>query len=630
MPRPSTSGSPASAPAPSTRRSSSWSTPTPGTAVVDVTVYGRRGPVDAPGCAACRCPAAPACGSTSRRWCRAATSSRSRSSPPAAGSAPPCWTRYDRARLRGPATGLAARQAEPGHRATCCSGSRRRHRAAHAAARQPGTDEVRADIRVVTDGVGVRRRTGIDDDPGPAAERRPGLGRRACCRPGDAAGALGLLVESSGPVTASVRSSSTATCATPPPPTTGRPATSPVRARRADRQPSVVLPAPTAAGAVTVVARAADGEVVARRTGIEVAPDRGAALELPDEAVLVRRQHRRAPPVDRRRCWPPRDGAAVGPAAGRLLRSGLVAARPPRPARSGRRRRPRSAGRPASASMPSSSATCSTTTVSTIASRSVRVSQRCSIGRRKSTSRVGVAPVPRTSDDSGTVPGSQSSGICGVSSTAYSTRPSRSCQRSSMSVTMSRTRSSKRSRRCAARGARVTRPRPRDLACRVRAGPGCGVVRLARRARVIHAASLIRAGAVRRYRLPRESCPPLFAHRLRPRRGRDADLCLRRPDRRARPAGDLRRAARLRPVRRPQRAAVGAARVGGAAARARPGRPRSVRATTCSRSPTPCARPAARPRRRGSPRPRRPAASRPAGATCACSRPTDTRPRLTH
>ena len=49
--------------------------------------------------------------------------------------------------------------------------------------------------------------------------------------------------------------------------------------------------------------------------------------------------------------------------------------------------------------MPSSSATCSTTTVSSSASRSARVSARCSIGRRNSTSRVGVAPLPRTSED---------------------------------------------------------------------------------------------------------------------------------------------------------------------------------------------------------------------------------------
>ena len=83
-------------------------------------------------------------------------------------------------------------------------------------------------------------------------------------------------------------------------------------------------------------------------------------------------------------------------------------------------------GSTSAGSMPSSSATCSTRTVRTSASRSARVSQRCSMGRRKSTSRVGWPPLPRRSDESGTVPDAQSSGICGASSTAYSTRPSRS------------------------------------------------------------------------------------------------------------------------------------------------------------------------------------------------------------
>ena len=46
--------------------------------------------------------------------------------------------------------------------------------------------------------------------------------------------------------------------------------------------------------------------------------------------------------------------------------------------------------------------------------------------------------------------------------------------------------------------------------------------------------------------------------------GRHADLRLRRPDRRPRPAGDLRRAAHLRPVRGARRAAHRAARLGGA------------------------------------------------------------------
>ena len=80
---------------------------------------------------------------------------------------------------------------------------------------------------------------------------------------------------------------------------------------------------------------------------------------------------------------------------------------------------------------PSSSATCST---------SDGQDQRVEVGaglaavldRAGGTAPAASAgpPLPRTSDDSGTVPVSQSSGICGVSSTAYSTRPSRSAHRS--------------------------------------------------------------------------------------------------------------------------------------------------------------------------------------------------------
>ena len=103
-------------------------------------------------------------------------------------------------------------------------------------------------------------------------------------------------------------------------------------------------------------------------------------------------------------------------------------------------------GSTSAGSMPSSSATCSTRMVRTSASRSARVSQRCSMGRRKSTSRVGWPPLPRTSDESGTVPVAQSSGICGASSTAYSTSPRRSAHRRSRSATTSRTSSSNRSR----------------------------------------------------------------------------------------------------------------------------------------------------------------------------------------
>ena len=85
-------------------------------------------------------------------------------------------------------------------------------------------------------------------------------------------------------------------------------------------------------------------------------------------------------------------------------------------------------------------------------------SARCSIGRRKTTSRVGVAPCPRISAERGTRWSTdQSSGTSGVSSTAYSTRPSRWAQRDSRSATHASTSRSKRSREVGRAGVPATR-----------------------------------------------------------------------------------------------------------------------------------------------------------------------------
>ena len=97
----------------------------------------------------------------------------------------------------------------------------------------------------------------------------------------------------------------------------------------------------------------------------------------------------------------------------------------------------------------------------------------------------------------------------------------------------------------------------------------------------------------------REPCTSLFAHRVRPSRRRDADVRLRRLDRRPRPARHLRRAPLLRPVRRALRAADRAARLGSRPARRRLRPLRAPAATTSKLSPTPCAR---RPVRRGATR----------------------------
>ena len=156
----------------------------------------------------------------------------------------------------------------------------------------------------------------------------------------------------------------------------------------------------------------------------------------------------------------------------------------------------------------------------------------------------------------GTVSPRQSSGSCGVSSTAYSTRPSRSCQRVSMSRTVSRTSSSNRSPRVGSSGrpgsagamAGPRMPRPRRSRVRSRSGgrPRRAHTPEGSRTRVPQSAFR----AARRYRRRRESRPALFAHCVRPRRGHHADLRVRRPDGRRRPARDVRRAALLRPLRR--------------------------------------------------------------------------------
>ena len=347
-------------------------------------------------------------------------------------------------------------------------------------------------------------------------------------------------------------------------------------------------------------------------------------------------------PLDRRRCPRPasgrsrrRTGPPVAPAVSgrRTGRAGGVA---PRPAVASTLRSSffltarapitlfalRSAGR-RSGSMPSSSATCSTTTVSTSASRSARVSQRCSIGRRNSTSRVGVAAAAahqRRQRHRAARPSRRGSAGCPRRRTRpgragpASARRCRSTMPSDQVVEpLARGAAARAARGCrgSTAGPRIPRPR-RSRGRRVgRRGSGLDVV---------HAASLIGTGPVGGYRLPRESCPPLFAHRLRPSRGHHAHLRLRRPDRRPRPAGDLRRAARLRPVRRAQRAALGPARLGGAAAGARTRRRAARPTTTCSRSPTPSARPPARSRRRraaaGRRRPARETGR--AAATCGC------------
>ena len=206
-------------------------------------------------------------------------------------------------------------------------------------------------------------------------------------------------------------------------------------------------------------------------------------------------------------------------------------------------------------------------------------------------------PVPRTSEASGTVSASQSSGTIGVSSTANSTSPSSAAQRLSSSSTTASTIASKAALGLRAAGtpagASGLGQQRRARASRGRDGPGVGrpVRRQAGRGHAgAHVREPSRAGGASRYRLLRESCPPLLENRLRAVRGGHVDLRLLRPDRGPR--------ARSRPTRSRTPTTSARRTASGSAPRAAgrcSGWPRTPTrsappATTCSRSPTPSAR----------------------------------------
>ena len=173
--------------------------------------------------------------------------------------------------------------------------------------------------------------------------------------------------------------------------------------------------------------------------------------------------------------------------------------------------------------MPSSSATCSTTTVSTIASRSARVSQRCSIGRRNSTSRVGVAAGAahqRGQRDGVGAPvvGDLRGVLDGVLHQPEPVLPALVDVGDDAEHQVVE---------ALARGPQLRLPgvarehrRATHPASAAVAHPPARRRTALRRCAVLHAASLIGRGRCGGYRLPRESCPSLFAYRLRPRRGR--------------------------------------------------------------------------------------------------------------
>jgi hypothetical protein len=147
----------------------------------------------------------------------------------------------------------------------------------------PGTDEVRAAIRVI-DTESVFAPDGVDEIrvPPQSVVRVPVT---AVVDQAVAQGALGLSVTASGPVTTSLRSVvrgdlSLSTAGTPfdEQSTVLLPEVPDRGAQAAQRR--VVLADATTAGTVTVVARAADGSKL-KETSIDIVPDRGAAVRVP-------------------------------------------------------------------------------------------------------------------------------------------------------------------------------------------------------------------------------------------------------------------------------------------------------------------------------------------------------------
>lgn len=144
----------------------------------------------------------------------------------------------------------------------------------------PAETETRASIKVVTEdavfaGVGAE-----DVVVPPQGVARVSIG--GLLRGPNTKDALGLLVESDAPLTAAARHfvDGDLSHAVPPEPVDETSVVVPPGPKR------LLLGAATAPGGVRVVSRDAEGEVVGDER-VEVAPARGATLDLPDEAVLV-------------------------------------------------------------------------------------------------------------------------------------------------------------------------------------------------------------------------------------------------------------------------------------------------------------------------------------------------------
>ncbi|WP_436699402.1 DUF5719 family protein [Nocardioides sp. BYT-33-1] len=145
----------------------------------------------------------------------------------------------------------------------------------------PGDDEVRARLRLVTADATFTPTGAADVSVPPRAVREVDL--RPLLTGENAAGVLGVLVESADPLVASARLVHRGDLALLAPVTTVE---EPTAAVLPVGEKTLLLGQADRSGVVQVTSYAADGAML-REDQVEVAPDRAAPLDLPPEAVLV-------------------------------------------------------------------------------------------------------------------------------------------------------------------------------------------------------------------------------------------------------------------------------------------------------------------------------------------------------
>jgi hypothetical protein len=147
----------------------------------------------------------------------------------------------------------------------------------------PGEDEIRATVRVVSDSA-VFTPAGLDDVIVPGGKVRQVLLSEVLTKRA-AEGALGLEVVSDQPLVASVRTLGDDLGLVAPSTVVGD--DEPVTSVVPEGSKALVLAGAVRAGVVRVTATDASGKVLMDEQRVEVGADRGHRLELPDEAVLV-------------------------------------------------------------------------------------------------------------------------------------------------------------------------------------------------------------------------------------------------------------------------------------------------------------------------------------------------------